>query len=88
MDTKLIDFDSQQLQTLLDIVVARIMEEDKHKGEWILRFNGDDEEFGSAWYDLNCRALRPVNYEHLCLWRTQILNAIGKVGVQDEINSN
>ena len=88
MGTKLTDFDSKELQTLLDIVVAKIVEEDNHKSEWIKAFMGPDEFFANAWYDSACRPLRDVNYEHLCLWRTQILNAIGKVGAQEEINSN
>ena len=89
METKLTDFDSKELQTLLDIVVYRILEEDEHKKEWIKTFGNsffttEDE----AHYDEVQRPLRSTNYEHLCLWRTQILNAIGKVRLQEEINSN
>ena len=88
---KLTDFDSKELQTLLDIVVAKLVEEDIHKHEWVRTFANDitkDLDFYWDLYDRDCRPLRPVNYEHLCLWRTQILDAIGKVGVQEMINNS
>ena len=88
MKVSLTDFDPQPLQTLLNLVVAKIVEEDQHKKEWIKAFMGTDESFANAWYDSNCRPLRDVNYEHLCLWRAQILNSIGKVGVREIVESN
>jgi len=88
----LTDFDSKQLQTLLDIVVAKIVDEDEHKKEWCKAFGRDplwlDFYDSGMYYDINQRPLRPVNYEHLCLWRVQIKNAIGKVGTQETIGSN
>lgn len=88
MSVNLNEFTSSQLQTLLDVVVAKIVDEDEHKKEWIKRFAGPNLEFSSAWYDAMCRPIRDANYEHLTLWRVQILNAIGKVGVREEIVSN
>ena len=92
MKVSLTDFDSQQLQTLLDIVVLRVAEEDAHKKEWIKTFCGKpywfSQDEADAYYDRHQRPERSVNYEHLCLWRTQILDAIGKVGVREIVESN
>lgn len=84
---KLTDFSKEELQTAFDMVVMRIADEDQHKKEWLRRF-GNYDETDALYYDHKVRPIRGVNYEHLCLWRTQLLNAIGKVGVREEIESN
>jgi hypothetical protein len=91
MSASLKDFSSDELQTLLNVVVTNIVEEDEHKKEWCKMF-GEDKD-GVPWeselyYDETIRPIRGVNYEHLCLWRVQILDAIGKVGSQQIVNSN
>lgn len=86
MTANLNEFSLAELQTLLDVVVAKIVEEDEHKKEWCRVFAFDPKDVSSLeemYYDEFQRPLRSTNYEHLCLWRTQILTAIGKVGVRD-----
>lgn len=84
-------FSLAELQTLLDVVVAKIVEEDEHKKEWCRVFAFDPKDVSSLeemYYDEFQRPLRSTNYEHLCLWRTQILNSIVEVKLREQVNSN
>jgi hypothetical protein len=82
MSPNLSDFSNEALQTLLNVVVAKIVDEDNHRKEWLKYFSP----WMGGYYDN--QKDRAKTYEYLCLWRVQILNAIGKVGIQEVIKSN
>jgi hypothetical protein len=81
MEIKLNDFTSQQLQVLLNVVVAKIVDEDLHRKEWIKYFS----RLG-GYYETQPE--RAKEYETLQLFRVQILNAIVDVKSKEIVNSN
>lgn len=81
-EVKLIDFDLDQLQHILDEVVAGIHRLDSFDEIKSYKFYGCLE-FAS--YDEQ----KTINrYLNLCLWKTQILTAIGFVTRRQQVNSN
>lgn len=70
------EFSKDELQVLLNVVVAEIVDEDNHRKEWLKYFGGI-----GGYYEAQEERLK--KYKTLCLWRVQLLNAIGKVGMMD-----
>lgn len=81
MNTKLTDFTYAELQVLLNVIVTKIVDEDMHRKEWLKYFSrlGGYYEFQSE---------RASEYNALCLWRVQILDAMVTVKMREEVNSN
>lgn len=82
MIPRLDEFDNSQLQHALDEIVAGI-----------LRLEGFEAvkhfiRYGTVALMLKDDYKTLSRYQNLCLWRTQLLNAISVVGIRENINSN
>lgn len=80
--TKLIDFSSEQLQILLDTIVSReVYLEDTIQAREDLFLNA------GAQYPMDVPQIAKEHKEldTLYLWHTQVLDAIGKVGIMEQI---
>lgn len=84
MSANLNEFTTEQLQVLLNVVVAKIMDEDLHRKEWLKYFRN---RFGFDGY-YEDQPQRAKEYETLQLFRVQILNAIVDIKMKEEIASN
>lgn len=85
MSVSLNEFTTEQLQVLLNVVVAKIIDEDLHHKEW-LKYFADDENMYYAYWGSQPERLK--EYETLQLFRVQILNAIAEVRMKEDILSN
>lgn len=75
------EFSVDQLQVILNVIVAKIVDEDMHRKEWIKHFS----RLGGYYENQPGRA---KEYETLQLFRVQILNAIVQVKSTEVISSN
>lgn len=82
MSVSLNEFSSEQLQVLLNVVVAKIIDEDLHRKEWLKYFQAPY----MGYYDHQPE--RAKEYETLQLFRVQILNAIVEVSQRETMQSN
>lgn len=79
MSANLSDFTTEQLQVLLNVVVAKIVDEDLHRKEWLKVFNISYNESLSNEFFYDWQPAKAKEYETLQLFRVQILTAIVEV---------